>query len=520
MPTVFIPFDKWSPGGSYIGEGWQTVTNLYPAFNAWRPWRHFAEVGAGVAGGPVTGRHAHVWASGVGSASYVGDQPTIFAGTTTKLFTVDPSTGAFTDISRAAAYTADPGGWRFYSVGNDIWAVNWVDVPQRRTNNAGNFADGVTSTFVPRARFGVTIREHAVLGNLSNAGRFQDELAWSDADNAVNFDPAIGTSTSLASSKRLTAIPGQLTGLVGGQYGFAFKRRAIFYLEYTGTSQVLRPEVLSAVVGTAYPSSIIRGRQGLYFRGPDGFYVIQGLAEPVKISDAGIDWFFKQGGYEFIGSTAGWGEDTALVGFAHPALPLIGWGLGSSPPSAGGTTINTGSFAAALYNYAENRWSFVGIDTAGGNRIPHFLEIPNGLTLGALAAFTWNGAGTSKYATLSTSSAQVRTCLVETRYRPANLDSAGPYGQTQLKWVLPVFSKTSAGGTALTPSVIVTPLLDPWGTPGTAETITAAQRNPVSGVYQFQIASRHFKIGVNFVSAEDFENFEGCWVDHELVSTS
>lgn len=518
MPPVFVPFDGWSPGGGYYGEGWATATNLYPAYDAWRPWRKFAQVGGGVADGPMTGSYTHTWSAGVGTGAYSSDAQTIFAGSLTKLYSVNPTTGAFSNISRVAPYTANPAGWRFASVGNDIWGVNWLDSMQRRTNNTGNFADGVVSTFTPFPRFMVAIREHLVVANLSNAGRFQDEVAWSDADDATNFDPAVGTSTSIAGAKRLPSIPGQITGLVGGQYGLVFKRTGIYYLEATGTTQVFRPDVLSTHVGTALPSSIIDTRYGVFFLGPDGFYMIQGLSAPQKISTAGVDQYLLDS--EFANPTSAvvpWQEDIQVVGFQMPGLPLIGWALRRKWDEYANTS-------AILYNPITNQWSQVQIGDLQISAVTVLGQRPYAATLyDTLAGFMWNGiaagvGGATTYSPLSVISTNVYAPLLTMRFRPTFSDAPTVFSQSQIKGILPMFSKGAVNDPALTTSVTVEAMIDPYsGVWGTPETRTSTNRNPANGFYPFQIAGRLFRISVTCSAAEDFADFSGVWVDQDVL---
>jgi hypothetical protein len=522
MGITFIGFDGWAPSGSYFGEGWNTVMNAYPAYGDWRPWRQFIPFAATkITGGPVNGSFAHLWNSGAGTGSYLPDAQTLFAGTPTSLYTVNPTTGAFTAVPRGAAYTASPAGWRYASVGNDIWAANWVDNLQLRAGNTGAFADGVTSAFKPKARFLATVREHLVAGNLSNAGRFPDELAWSDADAATNFDPpaAGSTSTSIAGSKRLVSIPGQLTGLVGGQYLLLFKRNAIYYGEYVGSPQTFNFDVLSPNIGTAFPSSIINSRYGIFFFGPDGFYRIEGLSAPQKISTPGIDRYFLALNLTVGSPYVAWEEDTQLEGFQLPHLPLIGWQFRFDIADAPNRQ-------AIFYNPVTQAWSVSEVASqvefsAGPTSLVTRPYAAEGL-YPTLGAFWWDGTYSS-YAPLSGSSDDVLAPTFELNFRPVNADSqsrqkiGNEKGQSTLLGVLPVFSKTVAAGDALTESVTAESFRDPHGAVTSTETSGYTLRDVMSGFYPFRIAGRFFRVTIN-CSSEDFASFAGCFVHTEELA--
>ena len=520
MATTFIPFDGWTPSGSYFGEGWNSAFNLFPAYSDWRPWRKFISPPStsSVVDGPMIGRHVHFWSSGLGTADYLPDNPTIFAGSPAHLYEVSQFTGVFTDRSRAALYTPNNAGWRFDSIGNDIWACNWVDPMQRRTGNAGLFANGVTSTFKPVPRFLAPVREHQVVANLNQTGRFYDEVAWSDADDATNFDPPAGGSTSLsiAGSKRLVSIPGQITGLVGGQYGLAFKRACIFYLEYTGDTQVFRPDVLSSNVGTAFPSSIIDSRYGVFFLGPDGFYQIQGLAAPVKISPPGVDQYLTFSALYQVPPILTWQEDIQVEGFRFGPAPLIGWIFRYN-------WADHGNNLAILFNPATNAWAQVqvaGTDDLAellGPKVTAVLDLPNGNS--QLAALTWDNTA-SRYAALEWEGvgSTVWPPSLSLNFRPANVDGSKRAGQSRLNWVLPTFSKWDVNGAPLSATVTVEAMLDPFlGTYGAPTVMPPANRDRISGVYPIQLAGRFFRITIDCAD-EDFASFEGVWVDEDQLS--
>lgn len=512
MPTTFIPFDGWSPSGGYFGEGWNSATNLYQFFGSWRPWRKFAPFAASVADGPMVGRHVHAWNTAP-SGSYVPDAATVFTGSPTKLYTVSPITGAFTDRSRGGGYTVDSAGWRFVTIGNDIWATNWWDPMQRRANNAGNFADGVTSTFKPIPRFMRAVREHLVVANLLG-GRFQDEVAWSDANDPLNFDPAAAgsTSTSIAGAKRLVSIPGQITGLVGGQYVLIFKSNGIFYGEYTGGPSTFRFDVLSPYVGTALPSSIVETRYGVMFLGGDGFYAIAGLAEPAPISTPEINRFLLDAGFlaRDPSGTVIRNEDQQMIGFQVPGIPMVGWAYRPN--------WNTdGAVLALLYNPVTSQWASVQVADDAPLDVSSVVNLPYSSDIySATAALVWDrDAGLSRYAQLSSGSS-VWPPAPSLNFRPTFDDSMPRQGQSQLKSVLPVFSKTSVSGTALTESVTVEALIDPHNGIWKTETSLSANRDTISGAYPFQIAGRFFRISIA-CAAEDFGSFEGAFITQEAL---
>jgi hypothetical protein len=532
VPISFIQFDGWAPSAGYFGDGWNSVSNIIQSFNNWRPLRKFKTVGNAIAGiGPMYGGHVHLWATGVNTSSYLGDQATIFTGSKTKLGAVDQNTGAFTDLSRGGGYGvaagASPAAWRGASVGNDVWMGNGFDVIQRRTANAGNFADGCVSTFTPKARFLTTVREHLVVGNLSNSGRFQDEVAWSDADDATNFDPPTLTSTSIAGSKRLPSIRGQITGLLGGQYLLVFKRHGIFYGAYAGSPAIFQFDVLSSTTGTAFPSSIIQNRYGAFFLGSDGFYVITGLAEPQKISPPGVDQFLLELKFGSLGFNSqalnAVQEDSQAIGFQFPAMPLVGWALR-------GDITATGNDVLILFNPATGTWSTGDLLFSNplAGKATTMLSLPFGATIyDTVAAMSWDSSA-SRFCLYSKLSADALSPVLSLNYRPANF--AGTYQQqlagtgtrgdemtaTIVRGLLPVISGltpfTADSGCIVTANAASTPAQ--IGV--TTETRFPADRDAIAGWYPFMASGRFFQILLTLPSG-DFNDFSGVWIDQGLL---
>lgn len=290
MPQSFIPFTTLDPSAEH-GGGLVRCEGVYAAHGGLRslpkPGFQTGESG-GVQAGRLNSCYVHQYPSNSGASNYVGDEATIFFGAQDALYVYAPGNpGTFTDIDGGAVFTADSAAWRFASFGNDIWAGNFNDPIRRRAANAGNFSGAaVASTFIPEARFLAPIREFLFCAALSNAGRFSDEIAWSDINDATWFDPKNATRpASLAGSKRIVSRPGQIMGLVGGEYGIIFKRNSMHAIQLTGGADIFRIDEVSDAVGTPYPSSIVCCRDGYRrFWGGDTFYRQIGLQPPEPIA--------------------------------------------------------------------------------------------------------------------------------------------------------------------------------------------------------------------------------------------
>lgn len=437
---TFLPFASFAPGGTdHAGVESGSLAraeNAIPLFTGYAPLPGISQT-ATLAAGPVTGAYAHFFPSGGGTSSYVGDQVTIHLGTKTNLYTTTGS--AFTSRSRGGGYAAgvgdEPAGWRFASFGNDIWACNGLDILQRRTNNAGNFADGPASTFVPEPRFVATVREFLVVADLSaNAGRFADEFAWSDVDDPTWFDASNATRpTSLAGAKRIVSRPGQITGLTGGEHGKIYKRNSTHSLLFTAGSDTWRLDEMSHGVGCVLPSSLIASQRGDFFLGSDGFYRCTGLSAPEKISTPEVDQWVLDAynnapfAFNYDAPTTMAAEDALIRGWECRRSGLIFW-----------TYINrtlavTNRHRLGVCHSPElGLWAMLNrsdLEVACAASMPYRTTTSNLRPLNDVALFQWDGTNTF-YAefsgTAGATSFRSKKFALQTGKRPARVTGVCP----------------------------------------------------------------------------------------------
>jgi hypothetical protein len=364
MPVspALIPFAHFNPEGAEHGlEGLARADNALPLYGGWYAWPSTG-TSSNLSGGPILGSYCHTWPAGLGGSSYRPDAITEYHGTEAGLYTYDPALDTWADITRAAGvYAAGalvPAAWRFASFGNDVWAANGVDVPQRRIANAGQFVNGVTSTFVPVPKFLVPLREFMIAAHLNQANRFADEFAWSDVDDPTWYDPADATRTdSLAGSKRIRSARGAITGAVGGDYVIFWKRSSMHSLQFTGGQDIFHLDTISRGIGCPYPGSIVAASDGWnYFRALDGFYRQKGLGEPEPIR--GMAWLtgdLEMSPFAISEAlpTTMWREDLRVIGVESPSTGLIFWFWKSR---AGGVQDDDKKITGACFDTRSQRW--------------------------------------------------------------------------------------------------------------------------------------------------------------------
>lgn len=232
-----------------------------------------------------------------------GDIPVITVGTRSKLYTVD-FRGQWTDVSRLvgvspAGYDNDygdslapPKGWSFTTYGNKIIASNYHDVLQKLDWGDTNFTDltsGTAGTGLPvnvRGRFVATIRSFLVVANINPDSDGGSGLAASDARGYTIWWSAQGDPTefyeldigTLSTYAQLVALPGEITGMVGGEYGIIFKRNSVWRMNWVGVPSFWTFDQISASTGCAFPGSIVSVGNTVYFWGPTGIFVLNDAA--------------------------------------------------------------------------------------------------------------------------------------------------------------------------------------------------------------------------------------------------
>ena len=293
-----------------------------------------------------------------------GDTIRQYYGTNTRIWEVDDPTTPWTDVSKAAGdpgdgnlgppidYNVDEGrSWSFTSFGDKLIATNHADHVQVKEINTqrfrnligfdstggpitdtGNGEDYVTRGGVkPKARFAATINSFLCLANI-NTDSYVDGRAytfWNSAfGNPQEFYPAdLDKQSSLF---QIISRPGEITGLVGGEYGIMFKEDSIFRVEYVGLPTVFNfPEITNSQ-GCPYPRSIVRYKADTYFWGSGGIFVIRNGAQVQeigrgKISKYVFDSLFEANSLVADPTTDERQNASYVIGAFDPYSGLIFW---------------------------------------------------------------------------------------------------------------------------------------------------------------------------------------------------
>lgn len=483
-------------------------------------------------GAPANSLHVHVYPTGLGGVSYEGDAKTVYAGTQTRLYEVTQT--GFTDVSRAALYAQGPGdaapAWSFATFGRDVIASNMIDEMQVQATRGGLFANLITSAFRPQARYIAVVRTSVIAANLDSAGgtRFSDEYSISVPGNAASHDPAGG-----AVQNRSLFVPGQITGVVGGEYARIFKANGMSGITFTGSSVgPWREDPISSTVGAVYGRSIVELQGGIgevAFFGGDSFYRQAGMSPPVRIGPQLLPDFLEHRTYEPtlhvlaplrlpVYPTAMAQEDAILFGARCTRSGNVLWVYKPNDESAA-----EGAVHGILWDPALDVWSFHEFP----NNIAALASYPDRSTPshhGGLLGFESPTSGSDNY-WFRFDSATTAECHIEWAAQPIAINEAGAALAVEIKGVLPLFTWRGDTAIATPPNVEVTLTAydDPYlrdvtgGQPRTAPMSVSANANEWGWMNE-PIGGNLFTVRVGLDETTSLlQGFRGVVLDYEVI---
>lgn len=279
-----------------------------------------------------------------------------FAGDATKLYKL---TGlAWGDISGATYTTGADERWSFMQYGNLVVATNFNDAPQ-------SFLMGTSSVFgnlagsPPKGRYCAQIKNFGFLANLEN---YPTRIQRSALNDLEDWTPDVDTGAGYVD---LNPEYGQITQIVGGEFGIVFQERAITKLTYVGSPEWFQVDVIETGRGTQAPGSVCKIGNVIYYFGTDGFYALTG-AGSIPIGENKVDKTFLadlDADYVHRMSSA-----------ADPKKSIVYFGAPSVQSSDGS------NYRIWPYNYSVNRWTRNTPLPSGGFDVLH-QAFSGGLTL-------------------------------------------------------------------------------------------------------------------------------------------
>ena len=321
-----VPFGEWLPDiPDHLNKGATTATNVFPAAVSYKPFKTSQQ------------KSNALDSQCFGAFSTKDNSANVytFAGTKSKLYKLSGET--FSDVSQASTtYNAGADNfWSFSNFGTTVVASNGEDDPQK-------FVVGTSSAFAdlggspPIFTFSAVIRDFLVVGRIKTV---KNRVQWSGINDVETW-----TSGTKQSDYQDLADGGEVTGIVGGEYGYIFQENQITRMDYVGGTTVFRFSVISKNRGAIFAKAITQVGKRVFFYAQDGFFEIDG--ETIRpIGQHKVNDYFE--------SNLSAGYQQNIIASTDPLNHLAIW---SYPSTAATTGIQD---RLLIYNYSVNRWSIV-----------------------------------------------------------------------------------------------------------------------------------------------------------------
>jgi len=290
MQPITINFGAWLPDiASYNNPGVVEALNVYPVTGGFSPF------------GDANGTGDTTSEAVTGSEMFFRNDKTFVtvAGSSTKLIVRSGSTvtetSGFTAISQEHA-------WRFDRFKDYIIAVS--------PNNASQYISDIDTVTTwlplpgspPKAAVVGRVGDFLMMGDLTDIDGTvaPNRVRWSAFNNPLaNWVTDRG---ELSDYRDLDPKYGSVTGVAGN---LIFQERAIHRATFVGAPKVFDIVPVSTDRGCIAPGSLVEVGANVYFLGPDGFYVTNGVAVD-QIGANKIDrWFMDHVLSSSIGRTHG-----------------------------------------------------------------------------------------------------------------------------------------------------------------------------------------------------------------------
>ena len=222
--------------------------------------------------------------------------------------------------------------WQFLQFANYALASNGADKVQYYDINASTYF-GDLSVIAPIAKYITAVRDFVVCANIG-AGTNPARVNWSDIN-----DPTDWTSGG-ASQSDFQELPdgGDITGIVGGEFGIVFLEKAIVRMSYVGSPLFFQFDTISRNVGCIEGGSVAQYGGIAYFLADDGFYSCNGQ-QITSIGSEKVDKYFF--------NNANIGDIDSISAAVDPERNLVIWNY----------TTTSGPRGLLIYNFETQKWS-------------------------------------------------------------------------------------------------------------------------------------------------------------------
>lgn len=325
-----IPIAEYAPDRSLFDPtASSNLINVLPHVNSWGPFPAFVPVSAATAGRPQGSHLAYV-----SNGQYLQ-----FVGTANALYVLNPSTLAWTDVSKAGGYSTPTGRrWSFTDYGTWVLASNGIDPIQYIdiSGALGLFAD--LSASAPIADHVTVVGDFVVAMNLSTS---EQSVQWSGLNQ-----PQFWTPRQRSSDFQMFPDGGEIMGSCGFERGAViFQEKCIREMTLALTSPLVA--TFSKTVdahGAVAPQSIVSTGNGIFYLALDGFYKYGVPPTPIgveRVDEAFLNDIALSELYQVFGSS-------------DPVRKIVYWAYRSK-----GNPLEYSYDKVLCYHYGIDKWSLL-----------------------------------------------------------------------------------------------------------------------------------------------------------------
>jgi len=241
---------------AHLNTGLVTCDGVFPIANGYAPLPQFSAPPNGTLAGPA-----------LGAAAYrVGADVFLFAATATNIYRY--STAGYTSV-QSGMTTSQGIGMRFAPYNTLMLATNGTD-PIKKFDPTSPAAFTNLGGTPPTARFIAVVGGFVVLGYAAGDSL---RIAWSDNGIPTTWTPGTGE----AGFYQMPA-GGDITGIVGGEYGLIFQENRILRMVYTADDTIWQFQEIATDVGCVAPNSIATYGKTTYFLSNKGLMSTDGVS--------------------------------------------------------------------------------------------------------------------------------------------------------------------------------------------------------------------------------------------------
>jgi hypothetical protein len=254
MPVIFGEYKPDQP--VHLQDGLLMADGVQPIANGYAPLGQFAAAENGNLGGACVG---------AGAYRSVGDV-FIFAATASKIRRYQAS--GYTDLKTGMASTTEI-GVRFCPYNNLMLITNGVSAIQKFDPTSPSATSNLDAS-APLARFLAVVRGFVVAGYAAGDAL---RVSWSD-----NGDPTEWTAGTGEAGFQILSTGGDITGVVGGEYGLIFQENRIVRMSYTADDAIWQFDEIAADVGCVAPWSLATYGKLTFFLSNKGLMACDGVS--------------------------------------------------------------------------------------------------------------------------------------------------------------------------------------------------------------------------------------------------